>query len=483
MRYGTIFRILGILLMLFSFSMLPPIGIGLWYDDGGWAPFFLAFCTTGGIGLSSWFLNYHAKQEMKIRDGFLIVVLFWLVLSLFGSLPLLLSIHLHLGLTDAVFEAVSGLTTTGASILNHIDHLPHAILYYRQQLHFLGGMGVVILAVAIFPMLGIGGLQLYQAEIPGPSKDTKLTPRIAETAKALWSIYFGLTVLCALSYWSAGMPLFNAIGESYSTVSTGGFAMHDQSMDYYKSELINYIAVVFMFLGGVNFTLHFGVLRRGNLNVFFQDEEFKMYFRILFFSASVTILILFCDRTYLSPSEVINKGLFNVVSIATTTGYTVANFESWPSLIPFLFLILPLMGGCASSTSGGMKVIRWLLLFRQGIREIRRLIHPNAIIPIKVGGIHIDDNLIQGVWGFIAIFFLLFIFLALMLSVFGMSLDTIPSALIACITNLGVGTGDVASGFGHLNVPCKWILISAMILGRLEVFTVLVLFMPDFWRR
>lgn len=483
MRYGTIFRVLGIFLMLFSISMLPPIGVGLWYDDKGWFPFFIAFCTTLLTGFVLWFLNYHVRQEMKIRDGFLIVALFWFVLSIFGALPLMLSTHLDLGLTDAVFEAVSGLTTTGASVLNNIDHLSHAVLYYRQQLHFLGGMGVVILAVAVLPMLGIGGLQLYQAEIPGPAKDTKLTPRIAETAKALWYIYFGLTMLCSAAYWAAGMPLFNAIGESYSTVSTGGFAMHDESMQYYNSDLINYIGVMFMFLGGVNFSLHFAVLRHGNLKIFLQDEEFKMYCRILFLGAFITIAILFCYGTYLNPEEAINKGLFNAVSIATTTGYTVASFQAWPSLIPLLFMVLPLIGGCASSTSGGIKVIRLLLLLRQGIREIRRLIHPNAIIPIKVGGTHVNDTLIQGVWGFIAAFLLLFVFLSLILASLGMGIESILSALIACMTNLGVGAGDVANGFGHLTSSCKWVLICAMVLGRLEIFTVLVLLMPDFWRR
>lgn len=483
MSYATICRVLGVFLMLFSLSMLPPVGVSLWYGDGGALTFVVSFCATLATGFSLWFLNHRAIKEMKIRDGFIVVTLFWIVLSLFAALPLMLSRHPHLGLTDAIFEAVSGLTTTGATVLSNIDLLPHAILYYRQQLHFLGGMGVVILAVAILPMLGIGGLQLYQAEIPGPAKDTKLTPRIAETAKALWYIYFGLTILCALSYWAAGMPLFNAIGESYSTVATGGFAMHDRSFGFYNSSLINYIGAIFMFLGGTNFTLHFAALQRGKVNVFWKDEEFRVYFRIILFGFLTTVTILFLYGTYEAPYETISKSLFNSMSLATTTGLTVAKFQLWPSFIPLLYMVLGVIGGCASSTSGGIKVIRLLLMFRQGTREIRRLIHPSAIIPVKLGGNNVSEPLIQAIWGFIAAFLLLFVFFALLLAAFGMDIETILGALVACLANVGVGVGSVTNGFGELSVPCKWILSFAMILGRLEIFTVLVLFMSDFWRR
>jgi len=428
-------------------------------------------------------VNRRAVQDLKIRDGFIVVISFWLVLSIFAALPLMISRHPHLGLSDAVFEAVSGLTTTGATVLSNIDLLPHAILYYRQQLHLLGGMGVVILAVAILPMLGIGGLQLYQAEIPGPAKDTKLTPRIAGTAKALWVIYFGLTTACALSYCIAGMPLFNAIGESFSTVSTGGFAMHDQSFGYYNSALINYIGAIFMFLGGTNFTLHFVAIQRGTLKIFWQDEEFRVYCRILFVGSLVTIFILFLYGTYQQPNETLSKGLFNAISLATTTGLTVTKFQLWPSFIPLMFMVLGVIGGCASSTTGGIKVVRLLLLFRQGIREVRRLIHPNAIIPVKLSGHNVSDPLIQAIWGFIAAFLLLFVSLALILAALGMDIESILGALVACMANVGVGIGTIADGFGQLSEPCKWILAFAMILGRLEIFTVLVLFMSDFWRR
>lgn len=483
MNYATIFRILGVFLMLFSISMLPPVAVSIWYGDGDGLPFVWSFCATLVTGFSLWFLNYHSTKDMKIRDGFIVVTLFWVVLSAFAALPLKLSMHPNLALTDAVFEAVSGLTTTGATVLTNIDLLPHAILYYRQQLHFLGGMGVVVLAIAILPMLGIGGLQLYQAEIPGPAKDTKLTPRIAETAKALWYIYFGLMVLCALSYWVAGMPLFNAIGESFSTISTGGFAMHDDSFGYYNSITINYIAVVFMFLAGTNFTLHFAALQRGQLKVFWLDEEFRSYCQIILIGSFVVVGMLFLYGTYQQPHIAFNKGIFNSVSVATTTGLTVAKFQLWPSFIPLLFMVLGIIGGCASSTSGGIKVVRLLLMFRQGIREVRRLIHPRAIIPVKLEGRNVSDTLIQAIWGFIAAFILLFVFFALLLAAQGMNAETSLGALVACLANVGVGLGEVTDGFGNITPTCKWILTFAMILGRLEIFTVLVLFMPDFWRR
>ena len=481
MSYRRILRILGIFIMLFSVSMLPPIGVSLYYHDQEIFPFLISFGLVFTIGCTCWGCNYHITQDIKIREGFIVVSLFWIVLSIFAALPLILAHHPHLNVTDAVFEAISGLTTTGASIIDHIDQLPPAILYYRQQLHFLGGMGVVILAIAILPMLSIGGLQLYQAEIPGPKKDVKLTPRIAETAKALWYIYFGLVVLCALFYWAAGMPLFNAIGESYSTVATGGFSMHDQSIAYYQSSLINYIGALFMFLGATNFTLHFAALKSGNIESFLRDEEFRTYVLIIMIGFLATFAILWFYQIYQSPSEAISKGLFNVISLVTTTGLTVGNFQQWPSLIPLLYMVLGIIGGCASSTSGGIKMVRLLLMFRQGMREIRRLIHPRAIIPIKLSGNVVAEPLTQAIWGFIAVFLFLFVTLGLILAGLGMDIESILGSLVACLANVGTGVGEVANGFSQLTPPCKWTLSLAMILGRLEIFTVLVLFISDFW--
>ena len=483
MSFSMVLRIIGVLLMMFSLSMLPPVAVGLWYNDPAWIDFIYSFFMVLIVGVFCWFPCRKIKQDLKVRDGFVIVFLFWVVISAFASLPFLLTGSVHISVTDALFEAVSGVTTTGASVIEGIEKLPRSILYYRQQLHFLGGMGIVVLAVAILPMLSIGGLQLYRAEVPGPAKDTKITPRIAETAKALWSIYVGLVLLCAFFYYAAGMPLFDAVGESFSTVATGGFSMYDASLGYYDKPLINIVGTVFMFLGGVNFTLHFTALQRRSIMCFWQDKEFQLYIGLIMSSAAITSIVLITHGTYENIAISINKALFSVVSLATTTGLTVAPFQEWPSFVPLMLMVLGLIGGSAFSTSGGIKVIRLLLMHKQGIREIKRLIHPQAVMPIKLNNKTVSDELIQAVWGFIAAFILLFTLLSLLLAALGMNIETILGSLIACLANVGAGIGKIADNFAGLNNPSKWVLIFAMIVGRLEIFTVLVLFVPEFWRR
>ena len=482
MQFATITRILGLLIMLFSLTMIPPSVVALIYQDGGGSAFVLTFFLTLIFGFLIYFPKRKAKSELKVRDGFLVVVLFWTVLSLMGAVPFLLLDKLNLSLADSVFEAFSGLTTTGATVISGLDQLPHAILYYRQQLQWFGGMGIIVLAVAILPMLGIGGMQLYRAETPGPMKDNKLTPRIASTAKALWYIYLGLTIACAVAYWLAGMTPFDAIAHSFSTVAIGGFSPHDASIGYFDSSSIELIASLFMFLSGINFSLHFMSVRRLSLTPYFKDPEFKGY---LFLLSSITLIcfavLLAYDR--FNFSEGLVKSIFHTVSIATTTGFASSDFSAWPSFLPVLLILTSFAGACAASTGGGIKIIRVLLLFKQGFREIKRLVHPTGVFLIKLGKTSVNDRVVQAVWGFFATYVMLFIILMLLLMANGIDQITAFSAVAACLNNLGPGLGEVAVNYSGLNDFTKYVLSFAMLLGRLEIFTLLVLFTPYFWRR
>lgn len=481
MHLSTVCRILGILLMIFSLTMLPPIIVSLIYDDQQLNAFLDAFVFTLGIGLIIWLPVRNQKKELRVRDGFIVTVLFWLVLSLSGSVPLYLSDSPDLRFVDAYFESLSGLTTTGATVMTGIDTLPKSILWYRQQLQWLGGMGLIVLAVAILPMLGIGGMQLYRAETPGPVKDSKLTPRITETAKALWYIYLGLTLACALAYWAAGMTLFDAIGHSFSTIAIGGYSTHDASIGYFDSTAIELIAIFFMFTAGVNFALHFTAWRSNSWRTYFSDPEFRFYASLMLIVIIITVATLYFTDTY-SFSDSLIRGAFEVVSIATTTGFATADFASWPFVLPFLLFVVAFVGGCAGSTGGGMKAIRVLLIYKQGLREIKRLIHPNAIIPVKLGKKPVPDRVIEAVWGFFSVYLFVFVILLLLLLATGLDQVTAWSAVGASINNLGPGLGDVALHYGDIPDTAKWVLCFAMLMGRLEIFTLLILFTPAFWR-
>ena len=462
--------------------MVPPALVSWGYDDGALRAFVAAFALILGIGITLWYPARRHRRELRVRDGFLIVVAFWVSLTLSGSVPLLLSDWPQVSVSDAVFESVSGLTTTGATVFVAIDHLPESIRFYRQMLQWLGGMGIIVLAVAILPMLGVGGMQLYRAETPGPMKDDKLTPRITETAKALWYIYLSLTLVCALGYWACGMTPFDAIGHSFSTVAIGGFSTHDQSLGYYNSPAIEAVAVVFMTISGINFALHFTAWRRRGLGGYRRDSECVAYVKILCVVALITSVYLFISGTYSNPLEALRYGVFQTVSISTTTGFTTAAFDSWPSILPLLLLFASFVGGCAGSTGGGLKVIRVLLLVKQGMREITRLIHPSAEVPIKVGGTTMPPRVLDAVWGFFAIYVATFGFVLLALMATGLDQVTAFSATVASMNNMGPGLGDVASHYGDVSDAAKWILCIAMLLGRLEIFTLLVILSPRFWR-
>lgn len=483
MQSRVILKVLGFLLIIFSVTMLPPMFLG-WYDNDGTQIVFLeAWEVLLFSGLIMWLPNRKKSDDLRIRDGFLIVVLFWLVLALSGALPFVLAEDPRMSFVDAFFESMSGLTTTGATVLSGLDTLPRSILYYRQQLQWLGGMGIIVLAVAIAPILGVGGMQLFRAESPGPMTNNKLTPRITETAKALWYIYLGLTVVCAAMYYLAGMSLFDAIGHSFSTLAIGGFSTHDASIAYFNSPLIDSIAMFFMVVAGINFSLHYIAIRRHTIGHYLADSEVKAFLLILAALSVITITMLIVDGTFKDTSTAIRLGLFQVISIATTTGFTTNNFSYWPGLLPVLLIIGSFVGGCAGSTAGGMKVIRVELLMRQGRREIDRLLHPNAVLPIKLNKRPVSDSVINAVWGFFALYVISFTTLGLLMMMTGADIVTAFSATAACLNNLGPGLGEVARNYSTISDEGKWILGFAMLLGRLELFTLLVVLTPAFWKR
>jgi len=476
-------QVLGLLLMLFSGTMLPPVVVSLIFQDGAQTAFLWAFVIILTGGLLIWLPVSRTKKELRLRDGFLVVALFWTVLGLGGALPLVFDEHLELSLTDAAFESISGLTTTGATVITGLDSLPPSILYYRQQLQWLGGMGIVVLAVAVLPILGVGGLQLYRAETPGPMKDTKLTPRITETAKALWFLYMGLTLACGLAYWLAGMSVFDAVAHAFSTVAIGGFSTHDQSIGFFASTQIEGIAIIFMLLSGASFALHFVAWRHRSPLSYWRDEEFRLYLSMITVVAVTVTITLAVTGTYQSWDEALAKGIFQTVSIGTTAGFTTAEYYNWPPFLSILLLLLSFVGGCAASTGGGIKVIRFLLLIKQGMREVQRLIHPNAQIPVRMGNRSVNHRVVDAVWGFFSLYVASFVVLYLALTATGLDLITAFSAVAACINNLGPGLAGVGPHYQGLPDAAKWILCFAMLLGRLEVFTLLVLLSPAFWWR
>ena len=482
MHFRAIARIVGLLVILFSGTMFIPGVVALIYRDGAGRAFSQTFLLALVLGLLLWWPNRRQKHELKPREGFLIVVLFWTVLGSVGALPFLFSEQPCLSLTDAFFESFSGLTTTGATVLVGLDTLPKAILFYRQMLQWLGGMGIIVLAVAILPILGVGGMQLYRAEMPGPLKDNKMRPRIAETAKTLWLIYVALTVGCAVSLWLAGMSPFDAISHSFSTIAIGGFSTHDASIGYFQNPVINTLIAVFLLISGCNFGLHFALLSGRRLTVYWRDPEFRMFIAVQLGLTALCALILWQHDVYAAGTTTLNQAFFQVVSMATTAGFTTGDISAWPLFLPLLLLCSAFIGGCAGSTGGGLKVIRILLLYLQGARELKRLVHPNAVYTIKLGNRALPERIIEAVWGFFSAYALVFIVSMLAIAATGVDELSAFSAVTATLNNLGPGLGMVANNFTAMNEPAKWILVITMLFGRLEVFTLLVLFTPTFWR-
>ena len=483
MNWTVVQRILGLLLMMFSITMLPPIIVSLFVKDHSWMPFVQGFGLTLAAGFLFWLPVRKSRRDLRLRDGFLVVASFWTVLGTFGAAPLFFAESPAMSLTDAIFESMSGLTTTGATVLTGLDSLPKSILYYRQQLQWLGGMGIIVLAVAVLPMLGVGGMQLYRAETPGPVKDTKLTPRITETAKALWYVYLTFTIACMISYMLVGMGWFDALCHAFSTVAIGGFSTHDLSIGYFDSPAIDLVAIFFMFAAGINFSLHFFAWRHVEVKHYGTDPEFRAYCLMLVTVSVVVIAALYLTGTYANAGDSFINGLFQAVSIATTTGYSTANFASWPGALPVLLIIASFIGGSAGSTAGGIKVIRCLLIAKQGFREIVRLVHPSAEIPVKLGNSAVPFRVVDAVWGFFSVYIVVFSIMLLAMMAMGLDQVTAFSAVAATLNNLGPGLGDVAAGFMTVGDNAKWLAIIGMLLGRLEIFTLLVLITPTFWRQ
>lgn len=481
MQFPVIQRILGILFMMHSVTMLPPILVAFAYGEGQWADFLVTFGVLFICGIAVWWPVRTERQELRTRDGFVIVVMFWTVLGMVGAIPFIFDPHLPF--TEAVFESVSGFTTTGATVITGLDILPKSILYYRQQLTFIGGIGIVVLAVAIFPMLGVGGMSLYRAETPGPMKDTKLTPRIVGTARAFSYTYIGLCGACALAFWAAGMSLFDAVGHSFAVLATAGFSTHDASFAYFNSPLIEAIADFFMVMGALNFSVHFLAWRGLHLRYYWEDRELRVFLAVMMALIVLYTGVLMWYSYYPDFWQALRYAAFNVISTLTTTGFVTDNFSLWPVFLPVLLMLIAFIGGCAGSTAGGLKMMRVMLLYKQGVREIWRLAHPHGVFPIKVGGKSLPNNVVDAIWGFSSFYMISALILILAMMATGLSAVTAFSAVAACINNMGAALNEIGSTFEPVSTFGKWVLIFAMLLGRLEVFALLVLFTPVFWRR
>ena len=482
MQLSIVAKTLGLLLMVFSFAQVPPILVDLIYSEGEYLTFVFSFILTVFGGLVLWWPFRAIKKSFRLREGVLIVVSFWIVLSLFGTLPFLITESIsNLSFSNAFFESMSGLTTTGATVLSQLDDLPKSILFYRQQLQWLGGMGIIVLAVAVLPLLGVGGMELYHAESSGIAKD-RLTPKLRNTAIALWKIYLSLTVLCALAYFFSGMSIFDAISHSFSTVAIGGFSTHDSSIGYFNSIPIEMIAMFFMFLAGINFSLHFVAWNNRSFVDYIKDSEFKTYAMVLFSASAIVVTALSLNGEYGSTSETIRHSLFQTISIATTTGFTSQNYSNWPAAIPVFLIMVSFIGACVGSTGGGIKVVRVLVMFRLGMKEIHKFIRPNAQVSIKLNNASINEKALVSVLGFFSLYAISFIFIMMLLMFAGLDQVTAYSATAATMNNLGPGLGEVAQNYGSLGETAKWILSFSMLIGRLEVLTIIAIFHRAFWR-
>ena len=481
MQFPVVQRILGILFMMHSVTLLPPLLVALAYGESEWAEFLFTFGLLFLVGAAVWWPVRAERRELRTRDGFVIVVMFWTVLGMVGAIPFMFQPHLPF--TEAVFESVSGFTTTGATVISGLDQLPKSILYYRQQLTFVGGIGIVVLAVAILPMLGVGGMSLYRAATPGPMKDTKLTPRIIGTARAFSYTYIGLCAACALAFWAAGMDLFDAVGHSFAVLATAGFSTHDASIAYFNSPLIEVIACVFMMLGAISFSAHFLAWRGFNMRYYWEDRELRVFVVMILILTALCVAVLMWTSHYSDFWQALRYASFNVISTLTTTGFVTANLSEWPLFLPVLLMLIAFIGGCAGSTAGGLKVIRVMLLYKQGMRELSRLSHPRGVFPIKIGGKILPNTIVDAIWGFFSFYMLSALLLTLIMMSTGLDAVTALSAVSASLNNMGAGLNTVGTTFEPVSSFGKWVLIFAMLLGRLEIFALLVLLTPAFWRR
>jgi len=473
-------RIIGLFAILFSVTLLAPILVAWIYDEPEIGHFLYPMIGSLGLGVLLWLAGIGRHAELGVRDGFLIVALFWFLVSALGAWPFVLA--LGVPPVDALFESASGFTTTGATVLTGLDELPHSLLFYRQQIQWLGGMGVVVLGLAVIPLLGIGGMQLYRAEAPGPMKDERLSPRLAHTARSLWLLYLGLTIACILGYWLAGMDLFDAIAHSLSTMSTGGFSTHDASIAYYHSSAVEAVAIVFMLLAAINFGVHYLVWQKRDPRLYLRDPEVRAFLVFVLLTVLVVTTMLWLVGHYSALHLSLRDASFEVVSLVTSTGFGTADYSRWPSFLPLLMISISFIGGCGGSTAGGMKVVRVLLLAKQGLHEVRRLIHPRSLRCVRLGRRVVEAQLMQAVWGFFSLYMIAFALLTLLMVHSGLDPLSAFAAVATCINNLGPGLGSVTYNFAGVDEFGKLLGVFAMILGRLEIFTILVLLTPEFWR-
>ncbi len=496
MNWRGIFHILGGVVAVFCVVQLIPLFVALLLREETVQSFLFSLLVSLGVVALLWLFGDRIGRDLRIREGFLIIALFWLLLSFFGSLPFLFDTVLNLSFTDALFESISGLTTTGATVLSGLDDLPRSILLYRSLLQWLGGICIVLIAITILPRLGIGGLQIYRNVFEG-SGENKLAPHIKESAKLLFIFYFVLSIVCMMAYWLAGMSVFDAICHGMSTVAIGGFSTHDESIGYFQQPSIWMVGIIFMVIAGINFTAHlfaWNQLRvyrtqRGSLKKVLKNsfEKYSHDIECPIYLLLLIILVIFaCGWMAIYPPDKTAmdylKVVFQAISLATTTGYTVADFSYWPTLLPFLLLMMGFIGGCYASTAGGVKIFRIVFIAKQGIIELRRLIHPRGVFLLKMGGKSVSERIVHAVWGFIAIYLLTFMALLMGVLATGLDFTTAFSAVGANLNNIGPGLGDVAVNYADIPMMAKWILSCGMLLGRLEIFTLVVILTPMFWR-
>ena len=481
---AAVLRMVGLVFMIFSTTMVAPLGIAWLRNEATASAFLTSIWVTAAFGLAVWYITRRHNRELQSRDGFLLVSLTWALLPVFGALPLLFYIP-GMSFTDGYFEATSGLTTTGATVLTGLDQLPVSINFWRAELQWMGGMGLIVLAVAILPLLGVGGRQMFLAESPGALKEAKITPRIEDTARGLWFIYFWITFACALCYWLGGMDVLDAVIHSFSTLSLGGFSSHDASFAHFDSIVLEGISVAFMLVAGINFSTHFVAWRSKDMRPYRVDAEATWYLAVTVGSAVLIALVLLAHHTYPSFGAALRYSLFNVVSFATTTGYASVDYAVWPIFAPGLMLALCLFASSAGSTGGGVKMIRLRLALLQIRRELIRLCHPQSQVAIKIGRHVIPPALMVSVLTFLAFYAAIIVVLSLALTMSGLSLVTATSAIVACISNTGPGLNEVgpATTYAVLTDFQTWICSIAMLIGRLEIFTVLVIFSRGYWRR
>ena len=479
----AVVSLVGRIVVLFALLMLLPLGFAWLGHDGAERSFTVSTFSTLGIGLAVSVATARYRRELQPRDGFLLVSLIWGVLPAFAAVPLKLALP-ALSVTDAYFEAMSGFSASGATVLSGLDSLPLSINVWRCFLNYVGGLGIVVLAVAVLPMLGVGGTQLFRAETPGPMKDQKLTPRISSTARGLWGVYAGLSIACLFSYRVAGMSWVDALMHMFSTVSLGGLSSHDASFGYWNSLAIEVVAMVFLMLAGVSFALYFIALRTRSLRVLWADQELRAYFGVVFGSVVLVSVYLAAHGKHASYLESLRHAAFHVISVATTGGYAISDYGQWPPFAPVLMIGLGCFATCAGSTGGGIKMIRVLLLLKQSQRELVRIVHPNVVNPVVLGDAVVPPQVLQSVLAYMMIYGATIVSLTMLLLFSGLDVVSSFTAVIACVNNIGPGLGEVgpAVNYGSLSDFQTWVCTLGMLLGRIELLPVLVLCTPQFWR-